>query len=301
MDNARVSSSFRFYSLGIAASNLELNSVELEVSPIEHLPMLEGELSQLPSGVVARGSDSVGSSYQEELQVASSVRASWRSIGSSNRMTPPNVRRGEELILYQVGDSDKYYWDTINNLGGLRKLETVVYAFSGTKGESVVELNPDNSYVLEISTHEGRVKLTTSKANGEPFAYSLEVDAKNGKLEFKDDVGNEVLLNSEDKRVKLLNGDGSLVDVVGKAISLMASDSVTIKTKQFSVSAPTTTIQGNTQIAGNFNTIAGPDGDGVAEFDNDIRTKRDVIASGVSLVKHRHRDSGGSGIGGEPV
>ena len=176
-----------------------------------------------------------------------------------------------------------------------------MYAFSGTKDENIVELNPDNSYVLEISTHEGRVRLTTSKANGEPFAYSLELDTKNGRLEFKDDVGNEILLNSEDKRVKLVNGAGSLVDVVDKAISLLASDSISVKTKQFTVTAPVTTIQGNTQIAGNFNTIAGPDGDGVAEFDNDIRTKRDVVANGVSLVKHRHRDSGGSGIGGEPV
>ena len=121
-------SKLRFYSIGVVASNKALSSNVIEVTPIEELPMLDGEIDSNTTNETAKGVDASGKNYQSSVTMGNSIQAEWLRLGSANRMTSPDVRRGESVIIYQFGDADKYYWNTLKNDSQLRKLETVVYA-----------------------------------------------------------------------------------------------------------------------------------------------------------------------------
>lgn len=315
----RTTSLFRIYSIGVAAENLKRGSEYLEVSPLEQMNMLDGEVTQMVNNYEARSSDASGVAYEEVSNVTSSIKAKWRGIGQSNRMTPPNVRRGEEVIIYQFADSDEYFWDTLNNKVGLRKLETVVFAFSGTQDEADTEPNPNNCYVLEISTHDGKVSLNTSKKNGEVSRYDIELDTKNGTFTLNDELGNKFSLDSRAKHWRMENGGGSFIEIKDKVGTWSTPEEINILTKNLNINAQQniktktttntfqsttnsmttqTTHTGNMGIIGGLSGSAGGGNDGSATFTGGIRCDKDVVASGISLVKHRHHNSGGSGDGG---
>lgn len=297
---SRNQSLFRFFSIGVAASNKERTSQYLEVTPLEQLPMLDGELTHKTSDYEARGSSSTGVAYEENLTTTATLSAKWLPLGQSHRQTPPDVRRGEQVIIYQYADQDAYFWDTLGNDVALRKLETVVYAWSDTEDESVEEANPENSYTLTISTHDGHITLQTAKANKEPFAYTWKFDTKNGNVLLQDDIGNLFKLDSKPKHLLLKNADGSLFELIGKVSNWKAADSINVETKSWNLKTSTMnskgeqTHQGNTQhngnmgIAGGLSGAAGAGSDGSAEFQGGIRTRKDVVAGGKSLMHHTH-------------
>ena len=309
----RTTSMFRIFSIGTVASNKLRNSEYIEVVPLEQVPMVHGELSQATNEYKANSADNSGVAYEEQIAVSSTVKAKWRSIGNSNRMTPPDVRRGEEVVLYQFSDSDEYWWDTMNNLVGLRKLETVVYAWSDTKNEQDNEPSPDNSYVLELSTHDGHITFTTSKSNGEPYRYKCTLNTKDGSFTLTDDIDNTLFLRSKDKHWRMQNTAGSFIEIKDKVINIHADDEVNITTKALSAKTTTTyvkgekTYEGNAthlghfNMAGGFSAGAGAGNAGSGTFSGSINVTGDVVAGGISLINHRHRDSGGSGTGGTPV
>ena len=315
----RTTSMFRMYSIGTVASNKERNSEYIEVTPMEQLPMVNGDISQAPNEYKAAAADKSGMAYEENITVGATVKAKWRSIGNSNRMTPPDVRRGEEVILYQFSDADEYFWDTMNNHIGIRKLETVVYAWSATKDESDNEPSEKNCYVLDLSTHDGYIKLTTSKANQEPYAYTVHIDTKGGRIEISDDVDNKLTLDSKAKHWRMQNTAGSFIEIVDKTINMKAADAINLETKAYSNKTSTVyvkgekTYEGNAQHTGNYNIAGGlsvgagsEGGGGTGTFSGSLNvtntvTASDCIGGGVSLKSHRHANSGGNGVGGVPI
>ena len=237
-------SKLRFYSIGIAAQNKPLSTDILEVTPTEELTMLEGEITANQVDYKAKGVDSNGRAYNSSVTNKVSMKAQWLPIGSSNRLTSPDVRRGESVMIYQFADADKYYWCTLKQDSHLRRLETVIFAFSGTSSE-VDKLTPDNSYFLEISTHRKSVTFHTSKVNGEPFSYDVQINTKDGSITIADDAGNEFLLDSKASRLFMKNTDNSSIDVNKQNIIMSADTSIQIKTKTFNVVAEETLIEGS--------------------------------------------------------
>ena len=69
------------------------------------------------------------------IQTTNAIRAEWLG-DSTNRITPPDVRRGEKVQIFQYSNVDKYYWQTITQPGvNVRKKETIVEAISNTTDE----------------------------------------------------------------------------------------------------------------------------------------------------------------------
>lgn len=293
----RTQSRFRIFSIGTAAENLPRNSERLEISPLEQLPKMNGELTQKEDGYRAASSDHDGQAYEENASITATINAKWLPLGQSNRMTPPNVRRGEDVIIYQFADADEYYWDARNNQVGLRKLETVVWAFSGTADESDNNPTPENCYVMELSTHDGYVKLTTSKKNGEPYAYTIELNTKEGKYTLKDDIDNSFTLDSKQNHFKMQNAKGSFLEIKQEAINMQAK-TITMNGKQSVMTdSPSITLEGMTGVKGDISSTSGKyGGNGKAGFSGDVLGENHV-----SLVHHVHRDSGGKGNSGKPI
>jgi hypothetical protein len=232
-------SKLRFYSLGTVAENKKPSSKEVEVTPIEEMPMLDGELAPVATDYNAKAVDNLGSSYEATVEATTTIKAKWLPLGDANRVTAPDVRRGEMVVLYKFGDTDKYFWTTMNEDLKLRKLETVIYAFSATTNESA-EMNAQTFYFIEISTHKKLITLHTSMDNGEPFGYDIQLDTGNGKLVITDDIGNFILLDSSQNKIQLKNVDGSEYDMEKTNLTVNIPQKITFNAIDFEVNAKTT-------------------------------------------------------------
>lgn len=246
----------KFYSYATAAENLRLTADTkeekdcikgkiafkpnffLEVALSESYPLQHGEVSSTPQKHPTQHTDSTGKLSKQEVLAGSSVRAKWLKIGDSNRITPPNIRRGERLMVYRLGDTDKYFWDTIDVDNHLRKLETVIWVFSATqKEEDGIDL--DNYYYIVLSTHDKKIRLQTSAANNEPYRYSIQIDTDGSTVDISDDNGNKIHLSSKEHVIALENTDKSSVIIDKTEIFLNANDKITMNTSVVEINAST--------------------------------------------------------------
>jgi hypothetical protein len=196
------------------------------------------------------------------------VKATWLPIGDSNRITSPDVRRGEKVDIFKFGDADKYYWNTRGMNSKLRKLETVVWGFSATTDESE-DLTADNFYYIEVSTHQKHIHLHTTTANGEPYAYDIQLNTDKGYFSIQDDIGNSVTMDSEAHELLMQNVDGSFIDIkaenvtghavqdmnftAGGNISFKAGGNTSITSSgSNSIKGASNTVEGDTEVKSNL-------------------------------------------------
>ena len=193
------------YSVGVSAENKPLNSKELNIAPIEKLPALDGELDVNPQTLTVSGVDKNNVKYEVQANVDNVITATWMPMGGSNRVSPPDIRRGELVWIYRLADSDTFYWVTLGISDHLRRLETIIFAVNGQPTNADAAVGPNNSYWLEISTHKKLVTFSTSALNGEPFTYTLQLDTNEGRFTLTDDIENMIQLESKDKRIVVRN------------------------------------------------------------------------------------------------
>jgi len=215
----------QIYGIGVVAANKILSSKNIEVTPIEDLPFLDGEITDNVTTLNTKGKTSSGSSYETSIDVTATINAEWLPICISNRVTAPDVRRGEKVIIYRYGETDKYYWTTLEYDMKLRKLETVIFAFSNTQEESK-DGQSDTTYFFEVSTHKKLVTFHTSKSDGEPYTYTFQLNTADGNFVFQDDIGNFISLDSKNIRIEAKNADGTWIDMDRKDIKMYAPDSI---------------------------------------------------------------------------
>jgi len=243
-------SKMRFYSIGIVAVNKPLSSKDIEVTPKEELVFIDGDISDQRSDYKSKGTDAAGAAYETTIKSTSSVKATWLSLAGSNRVTAPDVRRGELVMLYQFGNAKQLYWTTLKEDIKLRKLETVIYAYSDTKDEAK-DGKSDTTYYFEISTHKKTITLHTCKEDKEPYMYDIQLNTKEGLLTINDDIGNHIYLNSKDRRIELMNTDNSFVNIEKKNITISSSDSIIMKSKNITLQSTSHTTQAsNIAISG---------------------------------------------------
>lgn len=230
-------SELKVYSIGIVAEDKKLRGEDgkpnriVEVIPIEDTPMLDGELTSDKKTGSVKSQDSQGSEYEVNLQSSKSIKATWLPFGSSNRFTAPDVRRGERVMLYRYSDEDRYYWTTLFDDLRLRKLETVIYAFSGTRDEKADSVNPENFYFLEVSTHRGLVHFSTSKANGEFCKFDIQINAKEGLIKIVDDIGQKFVFDSKEHQLAMTNVDGTYMEINKKNFTINVPETYTLNAK----------------------------------------------------------------------
>lgn len=286
------------YAVGIVAVNKPLTTTLIEVTPIEDLNFLNGEITDNIQDSVTKGLDSKGSSFESSVQVGATINAQWLPIGISNRVTAPDVRRGEKVIIYKYADVDMYYWTTLTYDMRLRKLETVIYAFSATQEENEVG-KADNTYFFEVSTHKKTITLHTSKANDEPFIYDIQLNTNDGSFILQDDIGNFISLDSKNVRLEMKNSDGSWIDIDRKNINIYAPNNINIKAdnevnivggKKINETSPNI----NTRSNQTFNTVNQTITTGPVNFRSNLVVNMTTTTSGLISVQSAGSSSGGS-------
>lgn len=224
------SSKFKFSSWGIVANNKAMSENKIQVTPVEQLTMLDGELGSIPAEQEVDGQDASGQSYTSKVTMDTAVEADWLpGLGAGNRVTPPDVRRGMRVMLFTYADDDKYYWTYLGLDNHLFKLETVIYSWSGTTDEALDSTEDGNCYSLEVSTHAGQITLKTSTKNGEHCMYAIQIDAKNGRVIMVDDVDNEFVFDSKNTHLYMKNADGTLMELNKKDFNVYAPDNILIE------------------------------------------------------------------------
>lgn len=218
---------FKIVSIGIVAENKSMVNMDgswnhvVDVTPIESMNMLDGEIKSNPEMVENKGVDRNGQQFGSAVAVDQTVKATWLPLGT-NRVTSPDVRRGERVYLWQAADDDKYYW-TISGLDDdKRRLETAVFAFNGSPSAGGLDLN--NCYYFEVSTHNKTITLETSTANGESHRYLLQINAAESVITIQDDAGNYFQLDTDEHKLILQNQDGCHVILDKTKIDIKAID-----------------------------------------------------------------------------
>jgi hypothetical protein len=220
-------------SIGIVAENKPIDTPLIQALPIELLNLMDGELHSDTTPLKSSGLNENETVYKVEVNVGSTIEAEW--LGETNRVTSPNVRRGEQVMLYRTKDSDKYYWLSLGRDDLLRRLETVIYRYSGLPDNIDEDVTEENSYYAEVSTHEKTITVKTSKRNGEYCIYTVQLNPGKGNLTIQDDLGNYIQLDSKNTTIHAVNKDGSLLEINKKKIRMQAKDGISIATKECSL------------------------------------------------------------------
>jgi hypothetical protein len=302
-------SQLKVYSVGIVAANKSLNSHDIEATPIENTSMLDGELTDNVVQTHSKATDASGAAYETQVPATATVKATWLPLeGGGNRLTAPDVRRGERVILYRFADEDRFWWVTQGQDMRLRKLETVIWGISASREESD-GINPEKMYWMEWSTHKKMIHLHTSRADGEPFAYDIQLNTKDGTLVIQDDDGQQLSLDSRERIWQIINRDGSKVEVNKREIFLHAEDRIRITTQRLEqivgehieTQAPTTHIESTTVHDGDQTingelTVSGAISSGAS-----VMAAGDVTAGGKSLQQHTHQEQGDGSATSPPL
>lgn len=287
-------SEFKPYSLGYVLANKKPGSSTIDVLPVEHFPAVDGEITASVEKIEVTGQNPDGSTYSLSMDNGTSIPAKWLPFGS-NRVTAPDVRRKERVMIYQFADTNEYYWVPCGLDDHLRRLETVIYAFNAdpdpnSKGE---ELDFTKCYYFEISTRTKNVTFQTSKANGEPFAYTTQYNTAEGVVTLADDDSNFIELNSKERKLLFHNGEGTFAEISRKIISLFAPDKISLVAKNL-IEFTTKLFAVNASSKVTINTPTAVFSDNV-EIGKDLKVGGNITAAGMSaggMVKAQSVDCG---------
>lgn len=285
-------SKFHFYSFGIVAANKPRGGKDgtpelmLEVFPQEKFTMSAGEVTDNVTSTPVQGQDADGKAYQGKMESKPSITCMWLPIGEPNRVTPPDVRRNEQVLIYRYADTQYYFWSSaFNNL--IRKLETVTHWYSGTPDDGTdadTARTGENGYIVEVSTHDGHILVSTSKKNGEAAAYTFAIDTKNGKVNLQDDLGSDIELDSV-AGVLTATTENQIIHNTKKFTSncqtfeVNASESVTFNTPKTKMSEDME-VDGNSLQKGFANFTTGIGGGGSGDTGADLEFKGNVTQTG---------------------
>lgn len=215
-------SKLQLYSFGVVAENKPMSTTVALIIPVEVFPLLDGELAVEDTELTTTGVDEDEKSYSVKVTSRSAIKCTWLQWGS-NRVTAPDIRRGERVAIYRYADSDKFFWVSLGLDDHLRRLETVIYRFSDIPdGVSDEPLSVENCHTLEISAHSKLITLTTAQSNEEPYGYTFQFNLKEGCVTLADTDDNYFEFDSAETKLTLFNKDGTFVSLDKKDLKCNA-------------------------------------------------------------------------------
>jgi hypothetical protein len=237
--------------IGIVAEDKGYTSRSIKVYPIELLPFMDGDVQDYTSKESVTIKDVVtGKSFTEKISTSNIINAEYFDL-NTNRVSPPDVRKGEYVFIFRYQDTDQYYWYSMGRDDDLRKQEHLRLAISDSD-ETQKELSDDNTYFIELDTlHNKHILLHTSKADGEQYSYTIKIDSQTNKIHIMDDDENEILLDSNVPRIFMRNKRGSFIDINHDDIFVGAIRDLVLKAgRQILTNGPAISIisDGNTVI-----------------------------------------------------
>jgi len=192
MKNQR--SKFHLYSMGIVAADKDEDGWEIECYPVENMSYRDGNIDD--EDVIKITNENIYLKVDDiVLTKRVTVEATWLQLHNTNRITPPNVKKGEQIEIYRYANTDEFFWCTPYYEKDLRRLEKVIHYYGNTTN-FMEELNNDNTYWTKIDTINKMVHLHTSDNDGEHTTYDITIDTAAGIMTTLDGKGNYIEFNS---------------------------------------------------------------------------------------------------------
>ena len=301
--------------MGKVAATKETNTGQIMVYLPGKFPLADGKVEANAEQSQKQSVDAQGNTVNSDILISNAVPAHWKPMGDSNRVSPPDVREGSEVSIYQIKGQKKFYWTTWGVNAKTMRLETVIYGWSGSPEatENITEeeedFNLDNFYTLMISTHTGKTTFRTSQKNGEKTIFEIMVDSMAGRVMVGGKEKNYLVFDDIAHSLMYKNTEGSVFLVEKKKMTAYAPDSISINadkeislltkalkiqtdtwqvkatTTQFDISGswnvncPETNWKGNINLTGDIEQTGGINSSGLIHSNEDV-------TSNVSLNNH---------------
>ena len=250
--------------IGTVAADKNDGSRFIWVFPNAQLPYHEGAITHDVVDINKKGLDHEGNQYSATIQRSGSIKAEW--LKSGNRLTSPNIRKGESVKLFAAADTDTYYWEELGRTGTLRRAEKITYAFNADSEELTKDkpVTGDNHYSLTIDGQSGTVTFNTTRANGEKASYTIQINGKDGQLSISDHnpIPNIIQIDSTTDTITASNGKGSFISLAKDIITLHAKKQIILDSPDIKMNAsnsvdmqtPNTAMGGKLNVATNIQT-----------------------------------------------
>lgn len=232
------SSLIRPYSLGVAAANLEFGQKELEVTPVENLAQLDGEVTDTQVDVESTGVDKDGNTYSTSQKASNSIKAMWLPL-DTYRAFPGLIRRGERVMIWRVGDTDKYYWTEMGLDDTTRRKDIMTFLIPNSSKEGEDSRTPDTAYFIEVNTVDKHITIQTNKNDGEQFAYLFQLNPGGKNATLCDDAGNYIQLDSTLQKIIAKNQMGSEFWIEKGKGGMKTPENILFETKTLDIKATT--------------------------------------------------------------
>ena len=258
---------------GIAMSDIHPDGISLEVFPTEVIPgATGGGFKPATTTIKFKQKNEEGKTISSTVNTTNRIMAVWRSFNGESK--PNNVRAGQQVLLYQVGDTDKWYWSFKARDPEMGTTDHRVHYVPARKQQHTGKLPTDeDAYVQGIDTTQGMVtNLKSSQKLGEPVAFHNYFNTKEGHYVITDNKGvvikkekglgnvkvtvkdgntysNTIFMDSKNDTIQALTSEGSFVQLCKKDIILNAERDLILNAKrQVVINSPVITI--NTQEQG---------------------------------------------------
>ena len=183
-------SKFHVYSIGTVAKDKPEGTFIIEIVAIESNNLFNDNLDETEKEKDVTTKDRNGVDIPKISKTSQTLKAEWIGLGfGGNRATAPDVKQGEKVIIYRYSDEDKYYWECIYTEHSLRRLERVLYLYSGQDVKPGLLNDTSNSYWMLISTLDKLLRLHTSSSNGEPYDWDFILNTAEGNFTYTDNSG----------------------------------------------------------------------------------------------------------------
>lgn len=210
------------YSLGMLTANKGAGTEMVDVMLIELSWATHGEVNNNYTQETVEGLDINGEKVKYSVVSSNNITAAWLPMGNSNRISPPELRRGMIVMVYKDSDNNYYWVDTGMNRE-LMRAESVTYAYcaNGDTGDNK-KVSQDDWYVVEINPRGQQLMITTSASNGEYTTYDIVLNTKDGVLKINDGLGNLIMMDSRNIQHRMENQRGTFIEMLGDDINLNA-------------------------------------------------------------------------------
>ena len=233
------------YSVGVAAANLLVGQTELSVFPNEKMPHTDGEVTDNVVNMATKGVDASGNNYSDNVETSLAIKAKWLSRNSWLKF-PGLVRRGEEVQIWRVSDTDQYYWELMGLSNHLRRKDIILIAVSNTRDEKTVDLTAQNSVFFEINTVDKHITLSTPENDGEKCRFVIQLNYGDANFSLSDTIGNSIVMDSVAELIQMRNASDSFLKLDKSEIVGEASEAIKFKTKLFDVQTETFNVDSTT-------------------------------------------------------
>lgn len=229
----------RFYlGEGVVAENSVYGQENvILVHPIDLFPHMEGR--------VGINDEVLTSKNAPNVDVSSTITAYWWNT-EGNRITAPQLIKGERVSLFKMKNDPNVYFQTLGKDYNKRTRETVVLAFGAKnkdKDYTDYPIDSENSYTQIYDGVNGLIETRMTKDNNEKRGWLVQANGKDGIYLISDQEGNHIQINGPEDFIEIINNADTVIQLDKDKIHIKSNKEINIETETMNIQSKTINIK----------------------------------------------------------